>query len=101
MRATIVYRVDAVPGRADAARLTVSLDPVIQGPLAQFSRGDLMRSMVTQLLRQFGRNLEALAAGQPAATASAARPSLGLGALLFGWLRERLRALFGGPRNRP
>ncbi len=90
-KATITYRVEAEPGSADAARLVIGMDYDVQGPLAQFSRSDLVRSLVAQLVRDFGRNLEALAAGK------SAPPSAGFSAfgLLWRWLAGRLRTLIG------
>lgn len=35
----------------------------VQGPLAQFSRSELVRSLAAQMVREFGRNVESLSAG--------------------------------------
>jgi len=88
-KADIVYRTEPQPDAGDAARLVIVLDYDVQGPLAQFSRSDLVRSLVRQVVRDFGRNLEALAAGE------GARASTGFSALgLLGrWLLARIRAL--------
>jgi carbon-monoxide dehydrogenase small subunit len=94
-KATISYRVEDEPGSADAARLVIGMDYDVQGPLAQFSRSDLVRSLVGQLVRDFGRNLEALAAGK-AAPASAGFSAFGL---LWRWIAERVRGLFGSGRR--
>lgn len=92
-QATIVYRVEPEPGAQPAARLEVGMDYVVQGPLAQFSRSDLVRSLVTQIVRDFGRNLEAMAVGQsPPAPASAGINALGM---FWAWLRGRLARWFG------
>lgn len=91
-KATISYRVEDEPGSAESARLVIGMDYDVQGPLAQFSRSDLVRSLVGQLVRDFGRNLEALAAGKEVA-ASAGFSAFGL---LWRWLVERVRSLFGG-----
>lgn len=94
-KARISYRVQAEPGPAAAARLVIGMAYDVQGPLAQFSRSELVRSLVGQLVRDFGRNLEALAAGRqapPAASFSAA-------GLLWRWLVERVRALIGSGRG--
>lgn len=89
-KATISYRVDDEPGTADAARLVIGMDYDVQGPLAQFSRSELVRSLVGQLVREFGQNLEALAAGRTVST-SAGFSAFGL---VWRWFLERLRALF-------
>ncbi len=94
-KATISYRVEDEPGAAQAARLVIGMDYDVQGPLAQFSRSDLVRSLVGQLVRDFGRNLEALAAGKEVAS-SAGFSAFGL---LWRWIVERARALFGSGKR--
>lgn len=94
-KANIDYRTEPEPGVADAARLVISLDYDVQGPLAQFSRSDLVRALVGQLVRDFGRNLEALAAGKTAQT-SGGFSALGL---LWRWLAGRIRSLLGAGRR--
>lgn len=94
-KAEITYRVEAEPDAADAARLVIGIQYDVQGPLAQFSRSDLVRSLVAQLLRDFGRNLEAYAAGR-AAPAEARFDALGL---VWRWLVESLRKLFGAGKR--
>ncbi|MEO8122475.1 MAG: 2Fe-2S iron-sulfur cluster-binding protein [Burkholderiales bacterium] len=94
-KATISYRVEDEPGSAEAARLVIGMDYDVQGPLAQFSRSDLVRSLVGQLVRDFGRNLEALAAGKEVA-ASAGFSAFGL---LWRWLVERVRSLLGSGKR--
>ena len=92
--AKITYRVGADGARAEAARLVIGMDYSVQGPLAQFSRSELVRSLVRQLARDFGRNLESMASGGPMKTA----PAAGLNAfsLLWRWLLAKLTSLFGG-----
>ena len=94
-KATISYRVEDEPGLTEAARLVIGMDYDVQGPLAQFSRSDLVRSLVGQLVRDFGRNLEALAAGKEI-VASAGFSAFGL---LWRWFVERMRALFGSGKR--
>ena len=93
----ISYRVEAESGRPDAARLLIGMDYSVQGPLAQFSRSELVRSLVRQLVRDFGRNLESMASGGPMQAA----PAAGLNAfsLLWRWLAAKLASLFGGDRG--
>ena len=90
--AKISYRVGADGARPDAARLVIGMDYSVQGPLAQFSRSELVRSLVRQLVRDFGRNLESMASGGPM------KPAAGLNAfsLLWRWLAAKLASLFGG-----
>jgi len=89
-KADIVYRTEPEPGDGDAARLVIGLEYDVQGPLAQFSRSDLVRSLVRQVVRDFGRNLEALAAGDSKRAASSGFSALGL---LGRWLLARIRGL--------
>ena len=89
----ISYRVEAESGRPDAARLIIGMDYSVQGPLAQFSRSELVRSLVRQMLREFGRNLEAMASGKSVTPAPAA--GLNAFALIWRWLMS----LFGGSKG--
>jgi carbon-monoxide dehydrogenase small subunit len=97
-RARITYRVNIDGARPEAARLVIGMDYSVQGPLAQFSRSELVRSLVHQLVRDFGRNLERMVAGGPMTQAPAA--GLNAFALLWRWLVENLASLFGGGRPR-
>jgi carbon-monoxide dehydrogenase small subunit len=92
--AKISYRVAADGGRPEAARLIIGMDYSVQGPLAQFSRSELVRSLVRQLVRDFGRNLETMVSGGPMTAA----PAAGLNAfsLLRRWLVAKLASLFSG-----
>ena len=92
--AKISYRVDPDGARPEAARLVIGMDYSVQGPLAQFSRSELVRSLVRQLVRDFGRNLETMASGGPMKAA----PAAGLNAftLLWRWLVAKLASPFGG-----
>ena len=90
-KAKITYRVGA--DGAHAARLVIGMDYSVQGPLAQFSRSELVRSLVRQMLREFGRNLEAMASGKPVTPA----PAAGLNAFTLIW--SWLLSLFGGPKG--
>ncbi len=93
--AKITYRVSADGARTDAARLVIGMDYSVQGPLAQFSRSELVRSLVRQLVRDFGRNLETMASG------GRMKPAAGLNAfsLLWRWLVAKLSSLVGGDRR--
>lgn len=92
-QATIRYGVAAAEAVPGAARLTIGMDYVVQGPLAQFSRSELVRSLVAQIVREFGRNLERLVAGETVAAQGPAR--LGVAGLLWRWLKDRFAALLG------
>jgi len=83
----ITYRVSADDKTSDAARLLIGMDYTVQGPLAQFSRSELVRSLVRQLLREFGRNLEKMASGEAVTQAPAA--GLNAFALIWRWLLSK------------
>jgi aerobic-type carbon monoxide dehydrogenase small subunit (CoxS/CutS family)/carbon monoxide dehydrogenase subunit G len=58
----------------------------LTGPLAQFSRGALVRDLVRRLAQDFAHNLDATVAGQPQ---QPARP-IGVFTLLWRWLKSLL-----------
>ena len=95
-KARITYRVGA--DGADAARLVIGMDYSVQGPLAQFSRSELVRSLVRQMLHEFGRNLEAMASGKSVTPAPAA--GLNAFALLWRWLLSLFGSSKGGGERR-
>jgi len=97
-KARITYRVTPDGAHADAARLIIGMDYTVQGPLAQFSRSDLVRSLVRQLLREFGRNLEAMASGKSVTPAPVA--GLNAFALLWRWLLSKFGGSKGGGERR-
>src|SRR5919202_1607203 len=52
------------PAGAGATRIAISIDYSLQGPLAQFSRGGLVKEFVGRMVAEFGANLDRrLAAG--------------------------------------
>ncbi len=94
----------------NGTRVGVDLEFMLQGPLAQFSRGGLVRDFASRLIAEFARNLSAQlaagtqggsAAGPPAALASGraapATPTarLDAGAIFGRWVTSMFRALFG------
>lgn len=91
-RGDIAYRLsDAGVG---ATRIAVSIDYSLQGPLAQFSRGGLVKEFIGRMVAEFGANLErhlAAPAGQPAKPAA----QLDAGGVLWKWLWSRIKGLFG------
>jgi carbon-monoxide dehydrogenase small subunit len=88
-RGDISYRlIDAGNGKT---RILVGIDYSLQGPLAQFSRGGLVKEFVGSMVAQFAGNLDRQLAGGgspgPAATLDA-------GGVFWKWLRSRIKALF-------
>jgi carbon-monoxide dehydrogenase small subunit len=69
-RGDIVYQLKAAG--AGATRIGIGIEYSLQGPLAQFSRGGLVKEIVGRMVAEFGANLEQrLAAGSAAAPARA------------------------------
>jgi carbon-monoxide dehydrogenase small subunit len=106
-RGDITYALaEAGPGRT---RVTVGIEYSLQGPLAQFSRGGLVKEFVKKMVADFAANLNArlgtaALAGDaaPAEGTSAAAPvqlpakpaEFDAGGFFWRWLWSRIRALF-------
>jgi carbon-monoxide dehydrogenase small subunit len=86
----IGYRIVALD--ASRTRVDVTLDHMLQGALAQFSRSGLVRDFVSRMIADFGRNLGARL-GNGAAPLPAARISVSGTLLSIIW--ARIRRLFG------
>ncbi|RTL94798.1 2Fe-2S iron-sulfur cluster binding domain-containing protein [Ancylobacter aquaticus] len=90
VQARLVYGLDELPGAA-ATRVRVEVAYVLQGPLAQMSRGALARDLAARLTAAFATNLTALLRGE----AAPAQPApLDAGSLLFSLVKDWLRRLF-------
>ena len=90
-RGDISYQLfDAGNGRT---RVAVAIDYSLQGPLAQFSRGGLVKEFVKKMVADFAANLNARL-GSPEGMAPAVAPvmTLSAGTVLWNWLKN----LFGG-----
>ncbi len=61
----IGYRVIGLEG-GQRTRVEISLDHMLQGPLAQFSRSGLVKDFVSRMIADFGRNLAARMGGAEA-----------------------------------
>ncbi len=89
-RGDIAYRLADAGG--GATRIALSIDYSLQGPLAQFSRGGLVRELVGRMVAEFGANLDRhLASGGRAAPAA----QLDAGGVFWKWLWSRIKGLFG------
>jgi carbon-monoxide dehydrogenase small subunit len=93
VRGRVTYRLVAENG-GQATRVALTLDFLLQGMLAQFSRSGLVKDLVGRMVRDFAVNLAAKLSGGSAASAPAARP-LRAGSLLWKVMWARLKALFG------
>ena len=89
-RGDISYQLfDAGNGRT---RVAVAIDYSLQGPLAQFSRGGLVKEFVKKMVADFAANLNArLGAPAGAAPAVASVMTIGAGSVFWRWLKS----LFG------
>jgi carbon-monoxide dehydrogenase small subunit len=75
------------------ARVEITLEHMLQGPLAQFSRSGLVKDFVARMIADFGRNLAARMGG----TAADALPSseISVVATLLSIVWARIKRLFG------
>ena len=93
-RGVVSYRL--VPAGDGATKVLLSVGYRLTGPLAQFSRSDLMQDIVGRLVAVFAQNVEARLSGAPA---SASTRELRAGGLIFSMLAQRIKArirrLFG------
>ncbi len=94
-RGDISYQLfDAGSGRT---RVAVAIDYSLQGPLAQFSRGGLVKEFVKKMVADFAANLNARL-GVPVGSA-AAEPApvaqVDAGGVFWRWLWGSIRRLFG------
>lgn len=82
------YEVSAVEGDDFASRVAVSLRFVLQGPLAHFARGSLVREFTSRLVGAFAANLDALASGRDHRRGRAS--AVGIGAIARHMVVDRL-----------
>jgi carbon-monoxide dehydrogenase small subunit len=71
-------------------RILVGIDYSLQGPLAQFSRGGLVKEFVARMVADFAANLDRRLAGGQAAPAA----QLDAGDVFWKWVWSRIKALF-------
>jgi carbon-monoxide dehydrogenase small subunit len=84
----------SVTGLAQAGRtrVDITLDHMLQGPLAQFSRSGLVKDFVSRMIADFGRNLTARLGGSGAADLPA--PKIGVFKLGLELVWARFRRIF-------
>jgi carbon-monoxide dehydrogenase small subunit len=90
----VTYRLSPEDGGA-ATRVMVVAEYSLQGTLAQFSRSSIAQDLGKRLVGEFAANLNARLGAVGAAPPPAAPASLDAGRLLWAWLKDRLRRLFG------
>jgi len=88
-RGDISYQLTEIDGAR--TRIVLTVEYSLQGPLAQFSRGGLVKEFVGNMVAQFGANLDRQLGGFAAPRAPA---QLDAGSVFWKWLWGRLRRLF-------
>jgi carbon-monoxide dehydrogenase small subunit len=86
-RGDIAYQLSDAGG--GATRVAISIDYTLQGPLAQFSRGGLVKELVGRMVADFGRNLDARLAG-----GTGRAREVDAGGVLWKWIWSRFTAIF-------
>jgi carbon-monoxide dehydrogenase small subunit len=78
-------------------RVAVTLEYMLQGPLAQFSRSGLVKDFVRRMIADFGARITAQLGGgaAPEVSAAAASASFNAGSLVWTVIWSRIRRLFG------
>jgi carbon-monoxide dehydrogenase small subunit len=89
-RGDIAYQLSDAGG--GATRIAISIDYSLQGPLAQFSRGGLIKEFVGNMVAEFGRNLDRQLGNGARPAAPAAQ--LDAGSVFWRWLWSRIKAIF-------
>ena len=86
-RGDIAYQLSDAGG--GATLIVISIDYSLQGPLAQFSRGGLVKALVGRMVADFGRNLDARLAG-----AALRASEVDAGGVFWKWIWSRFKAIF-------
>ena len=94
-RGDVLYRLTPEDG-GRATRVAIVVEYSLQGTLAQFSRTSLVQDLGRRLVADFAERLNSRVDGTAAKDAPPAAAPLDAGNLLWVWLRDRLRRLFGG-----
>ena len=93
-RGLVRYRL--LPAEGDATRVELNVSYRLTGPLAQFSRSDLVHDIASRLIRAFAQNVEAYLAGtQERAPAAEFDAGNVFASVVAGRIRALLRRIFG------
>ena len=91
----VTYALNEEAGGAQT-RVAVTLEYMLQGPLAQFSRSGLVKDFVRRMIADFGVRVGAQLGGTPAAAdAVASPPSFNAGQVVWSVIRARIARWFG------
>lgn len=88
----VTYSLTSEAGGAQT-RVAVTLEYMLQGPLAQFSRSGLVKDFVRRMIADFGARITAQLGGQAVPEAAASR--FNAGSLVWSVIWSRIRRLFG------
>ncbi|SAK96279.1 xanthine dehydrogenase family Fe-S subunit [Caballeronia ptereochthonis] len=92
----VKYALTSEAGGAQT-RVAVTLEYMLQGPLAQFSRSGLVKDFVRRMIADFGARITAQLGGNaaPEASASASAAKFNAGSLVWSVIWGRIRRFFG------
>ncbi|VVE65230.1 carbon monoxide dehydrogenase [Pandoraea anapnoica] len=76
-------------------RVAVTLEYMLQGPLAQFSRSGLVKDFVRRMIADFGARITAQLGGNAAPEAATEQTKFNVGSLVWSVIWGRIRRLFG------
>ena len=76
-------------------RVAVTLEYMLQGPLAQFSRSGLVKDFVRRMIADFGARITAQLAGAEIAASAGSTKRFNVGSLVWSVLWGRIKRLFG------
>jgi carbon-monoxide dehydrogenase small subunit len=93
-RGEVMYRLAPESGGA-STRVFVVVEYSLQGALAQFSRSSIAQDLGRRLVAEFAANLNARLGGKSAGAAASTPASLDAGSLVWAWIVDRVRRLFG------
>jgi carbon-monoxide dehydrogenase small subunit len=81
-------------------RVSVTLEYMLQGPLAQFSRSGLVKDFVRRMIADFGARITAQLGGAGSPQALPVPPSFNAGSVVWSILWSRIKQLFGRDNRR-
>ncbi|WP_250503246.1 MULTISPECIES: 2Fe-2S iron-sulfur cluster-binding protein [unclassified Caballeronia] len=92
----VTYALTSEGGGAQT-RVAVTLEYMLQGPLAQFSRSGLVKDFVRRMIADFGARITAQLGGNaaPEAALSSASAKFNAGSLVWSVIWARIKQLFG------
>jgi len=93
----VTYALSEESGGAQT-RVAVTLEYMLQGPLAQFSRSGLVKDFVRRMIADFGARITAQLGGAEAPESAALTTKFNVGSMVWSVVWERIKALLGRKR---